>query len=372
MIIYSREIAARMSDNIDPLAYGHEIQYIEQTHMLQLKNTDGTVLSEVDCAAFLKDGMLESVEIVDGYLILHFNVESGKQDISIPLSDIFDPSDYYTKSQTDTAISNAITALNLGDVVTHDVDSAIGEQAATNIPTSSAVKTYVDDSISGVSGTISNATITIDPGFPSSSAQTFTLNQSSNQTISLNLGAAAYKGVANSVTTRETRLVPSCMGLIDYVAGCNFATVSQLPTVYDSTISIKRNTNDSDPLVFTVNASSNTTLNLGLGAASESGVDSSIGSSSSSNLPTSDAVKAYVTGQGYAVAANLGQAAVKGVDSSIGSSSSSNLPTTDAVKGYTYSKAEVDDYIANVVFDQTNNVLTFTRGNGTSFTVSLN
>ena len=47
---------------------------------------------------------------------MSFNTDAGKEDISIPLSSIFDPSNYYTKTQTDTQISNAINAL--GEAVT--------------------------------------------------------------------------------------------------------------------------------------------------------------------------------------------------------------------------------------------------------------
>lgn len=52
--------------------------------------------------------------------------------------------DYYTKAETDTQISSAITALNLGAAAQKAVDSSIGNYPSSNLPTSDAVKAYVD------------------------------------------------------------------------------------------------------------------------------------------------------------------------------------------------------------------------------------
>ena len=63
--------------------------------------------------------------------------------------------DYYTKSETDTAIGNAITALNLGAASQKGVDTSIGDASSSNLPTSDAVKAYVD-AHSGGGGDTSN------------------------------------------------------------------------------------------------------------------------------------------------------------------------------------------------------------------------
>lgn len=52
--------------------------------------------------------------------------------------------DYYTKTETDTAIGNAITELNLGAASQKGVDTSIGDASSSNLPTSDAVKAYVD------------------------------------------------------------------------------------------------------------------------------------------------------------------------------------------------------------------------------------
>ena len=63
--------------------------------------------------------------------------------------------DYYTKTETDTAIGNAITALNLGAASQKGVDTSIGDVSSSNLPTSDAVKAYVD-AHSGGGGDTSN------------------------------------------------------------------------------------------------------------------------------------------------------------------------------------------------------------------------
>ncbi len=372
MIIYSKTIAARMHDDIDPSKFGTEIYYYTDastgSYKLQLKNEDGMVLSEVDCSDFISDGMVESVEVVDGDLVITFNTDAGKQDISIPLTDIFDPSNYYTADQTDGRIDDAIANLGLGDASTHNVAQDFADPDDDDLVN---VATLMD-AIGTVEREISNRTITITNGYPASKVDSFNLNQIQDKTINLGLNASAYCAVANVIPGNDTNALPTVSAVTTYIAGLNYATVSQLPTVSNATISIKRNASDANPALFTLNQANNEALNLNLGDAAEYNVDSSIGSASSSNLPTSDAVKAYVNGQGFAQIANLGAAAYVGVDTSIpASGTSSNLPTSDAVKAYTYSKAEVDDYIASVTYDDLTRTFTFIRGDGTSFTVTI-
>lgn len=68
-----------------------------------------TEVYSVDASDFVIDGMIDDVRIetISGvtYLVIDFNTASGKEDIQIPLTDIFDPSNYYTKSEVDNAIS---------------------------------------------------------------------------------------------------------------------------------------------------------------------------------------------------------------------------------------------------------------------------
>ena len=89
-------------------------EYDQETHRINFKNTStGSVISYIDASPFIVDGMVKNVEIKDvsiegasvKCLVISFNTDAGKQDINIPISQVFDASNYYTKSQTDSAIA---------------------------------------------------------------------------------------------------------------------------------------------------------------------------------------------------------------------------------------------------------------------------
>ena len=86
-------------DYPDPEACGSSIDYDSQTKKIELKNAEGETLSELDATAFIKDGMVNNVAIVDDYLVITFNTDAGKETISIPMSSFFDASAYYTKTE---------------------------------------------------------------------------------------------------------------------------------------------------------------------------------------------------------------------------------------------------------------------------------
>lgn len=70
------------------------------TSKIEFKNAAGTKLFEIDAKPFIKDGMLKSVTISNGNLVFTFN-EDGINPVSIPLTDIFNPNNYYNKSEID-------------------------------------------------------------------------------------------------------------------------------------------------------------------------------------------------------------------------------------------------------------------------------
>lgn len=61
----------------------------------------GVEKDSIDARPFIKDGMVSDVKIVGDNLVITFNTDSGKEPISIPLSSIFNPSNYYTKNESD-------------------------------------------------------------------------------------------------------------------------------------------------------------------------------------------------------------------------------------------------------------------------------
>ena len=91
------------------------VAYDSNTKRINFYNTSvqGNVLGYVDATDFIKDGMVSNVEIKDvtiqgetvKCLVISFNTDAGKQDINIPISQVFDASNYYTKDEVDDAIS---------------------------------------------------------------------------------------------------------------------------------------------------------------------------------------------------------------------------------------------------------------------------
>ena len=88
-------------------------EYDSETHRINFKNTStGSVLSYIDASPFIVDGMVQNVEIKDvtiegesvKCLVISFNTDAGKQDINIPISQVFDASNYYTKAQTESYV----------------------------------------------------------------------------------------------------------------------------------------------------------------------------------------------------------------------------------------------------------------------------
>jgi hypothetical protein len=75
--------------------------------------SDVITAATIDASDFIKDGMVSNVEIKEGTggnigkqcLVITFNTDAGHSPIEIPLTNIFDPSNYYTKAEIDTQFS---------------------------------------------------------------------------------------------------------------------------------------------------------------------------------------------------------------------------------------------------------------------------
>lgn len=115
-----------VSGYADAVAYNATSKYVEFYH----GGTGGTVVFSYDASPFLIDGMVQNVEIKDvtisgesvTCLVISFNTDAGKQDINIPLTEIFDASNYYTTGETDSAIAAATS----GKVNTTDFNTYSG------------------------------------------------------------------------------------------------------------------------------------------------------------------------------------------------------------------------------------------------------
>ena len=95
--------------NEDTSNLGSSLYYDSNTKQIELKNTSDAVISSIDATAFIKDGMLDSVTVSGGNLNFVFNTDAGKEAISIPLTEFFDGSQYYTKAQIDGTFLNKVS-----------------------------------------------------------------------------------------------------------------------------------------------------------------------------------------------------------------------------------------------------------------------
>ena len=105
------EVALK-ANSADLLTLFDSAEYNSQTKKIVFKHGD-TVLVQIDATDFIKDGMVSNVEIVDNKLVISFNTDSGKENIEIPLSEIFNPNDYYTKAQIDAKEQNINASIAL-------------------------------------------------------------------------------------------------------------------------------------------------------------------------------------------------------------------------------------------------------------------
>lgn len=95
--------------SVDTSNLGASLAYDSNTKQIELRNTSDAVISSIDATDFIKDGMLDSVTVSGGNLNFVFNTDAGKETISIPLTDFFDASAYYTKAEIDGTFLNAVT-----------------------------------------------------------------------------------------------------------------------------------------------------------------------------------------------------------------------------------------------------------------------
>lgn len=123
----------------DSVKYNSNSKYVEFYH----GGTGGTKVFEYDASPFLIDGMVQNVEIKDvtisgesvTCLVISFNTDAGKQDINVPISDIFNANNYYTKTEVDNAITAATDGLAVATAVTQEISEATSGKADTTAVT---------------------------------------------------------------------------------------------------------------------------------------------------------------------------------------------------------------------------------------------
>lgn len=75
-------------------------------------NSADEAVVAVDATAFIKDGMVSEVEVSQSFLVITFNTDAGREPVSMSLTQIFNPDNYYTKTDVETLL----TTMSVGDV----------------------------------------------------------------------------------------------------------------------------------------------------------------------------------------------------------------------------------------------------------------
>lgn len=122
-----------VSNYFDGAEYDSQTKHINFLH-------GNTVKTYIDATAFIKDGMVDTVAISSGNLVITFNTDAGKQPISIPLTDIFNPANYYDKTATDTLLA---TKQDAATAFSGDYNDLTNKPTIPVVPTN--VSSFVND-----------------------------------------------------------------------------------------------------------------------------------------------------------------------------------------------------------------------------------
>lgn len=97
-----QEIADRKAEAVASAEY----ELSGTTPVINFYNANDEIIDTIDATEFITDGMVDNVKIENDNLVITFNVDSGKETIEIPLTEIFDPSNYYTKADVDAIVDD--------------------------------------------------------------------------------------------------------------------------------------------------------------------------------------------------------------------------------------------------------------------------
>lgn len=137
----SGEVQTMGDDKAEKVEAVASAEYVSSAKTINFKNISGTVISSVDATDFIKDGMVDNVAISGGNLVITFNTDAGKEAISIPLTDIFNPNNYYDK----TAVDGIVSGLN------DSIDTKFDASGITAYSTSAEVSAEIEAAVSGKS-----------------------------------------------------------------------------------------------------------------------------------------------------------------------------------------------------------------------------
>lgn len=152
-----------LSESVDQKLKGYVngASYSSTDKKINLLNGE-TVIAYIDATQFIKDGMVDNVEIKNSKLVITFNTDSGKEPIELSLSDIFNPDNYYTKTDIDG--KNFVTVTRLTEAV-----EALGGEIENELTSNYQPKLVSGTNIKTVNGNslVGSGNVTINAGVSS-------------------------------------------------------------------------------------------------------------------------------------------------------------------------------------------------------------
>ena len=113
----NQRITERFSEVDQSISYLFgDVDYDSSNKVIRFWDKGKTkTLALLDARPFIKDGMVNSVYISNNTLVITFNTDAGREAIGVPLTSVFNPNNYYNKTQTDSRIAAAVANINLSN-----------------------------------------------------------------------------------------------------------------------------------------------------------------------------------------------------------------------------------------------------------------
>ena len=189
--------------------------YDSDNKAIIFKNGDD-VIATIDANGFIKDGMVSNVEILESNLVITFNTDAGKEPISIALTDIFNPANYYNKTEVDGKLALKADASNVYTKEDADSKFLTEHQSLDNYYTKTQVNealTLKQDANTAFSGDYNDLTNKPDLSVYAESAD---------------LATVAACGDYNDLTNKPT--IPAAQVNADWDASSGVAQILNKPT----------------------------------------------------------------------------------------------------------------------------------------------
>lgn len=98
----------KLDDKVDSTLFAGVV-YESNKAQIIFRNIKGQQIGSIDATDFIKDGMVNDVNVNGTSLNIVFNTDAGKTPIMIPISKIFDANNYYTKAAADNTFTTKPT-----------------------------------------------------------------------------------------------------------------------------------------------------------------------------------------------------------------------------------------------------------------------